>query len=85
MIYMETRNGKKEMKNLVGWVGTVMGMIGSMLVALNNGMQDFGYSCFLVGSVAWLYVSIKDKNSAAIIQWIFFLVCNIVGLASYLK
>lgn len=73
------------MKNELGWAGTVFGMVGSMLVALNNGMQDIGYICFLLGAISWLYVSIKDRNNAAIIQWGFFTIVNIVGLVSYLK
>lgn len=73
------------MKNALGWAGTIFGMIGSMLVALNNGMQDFGYICFLLGSVSWFYVSIKEKMNSAIIQWGFFTVINFVGLLSYLK
>lgn len=70
---------------MFGWAGTVFGMFGSILVALNNGYQDVGYIFFLIGAVCWLYVSIGRKDNAGIIQWLFFTIVNIVGLVSYLK
>lgn len=73
------------MKNMLGWAGTVFGILGSILVAMNNGLQDIGYICFLIGSVSWLVVSIKDRANSAIIQWGFFTVINFVGLLSYVK
>ena len=70
---------------MIGWIGTVSGIIGSILVALNSGLQDVGYIFFLIGSLSWLFVSIKDRVNAAIMQWGFFTVINFVGLLSYLK
>lgn len=67
------------------WAGTVFGMLGSILVALNNGYQDVGYIFFLIGAVCWLCASIGRKDNAGIIQWLFFTIINIVGLVSYLK
>jgi len=70
---------------MVAWLGTVFGILGSILVALNNGLQDFGYICFLVGSISWLVVSVKKCDNAGIMQWGVFTIINLVGLLSYLK
>jgi nicotinamide riboside transporter PnuC len=82
---INNESGAGKMTNVTGWIGTVSGIIGSILVAMNNGLQDFGYIFFLIGSLSWLFVSIKDKANAAIMQWGFFTVINFVGLLSYLK
>ena len=66
------------------WIGTIAGIIGSLLVAMNNGLQFIGYSAFLIGAVAWLIASIQTKDKAGIAQWGFFTAVNIMGLVNYI-
>jgi hypothetical protein len=79
---METRNEEQKM---AAWIGTVFGILGAMLVALNNGMQDFGYICFTIGSIFSLTSAVKMRDNANIILWLVFLIINIFGLFSYVK
>jgi hypothetical protein len=65
------------------WIGTIAGIIGSLLVAMNNGFQFVGYIAFLIGAVSWLYASIKTKDKAGIAQWGFFTAVNIMGIINY--
>lgn len=66
------------------WIGTVCGIIGALLVAANNGMQNIGYGFFLVGSIFSLLGAVKAKDKANITLWLVFASINIFGLVKYL-
>lgn len=67
------------------WVGTIAGIIGAILVAANSGLQFIGYFAFLTGSIAWLIVSARCKDSAGMVQWAFFSAVNLWGIINYVK
>lgn len=67
------------------WIGTMAGILGSVLVAANNGFQVFGYIAFLTGSIAWLYSSVDSKDKAGIVQWAFFSIVNFWGIINYVN
>jgi len=79
---METNNKEQKM---IGWAGTVFGILGAVFVAVNMGLNDIGYIFFTIGSVFSLASSIQKKQNDAIILWGVFLFINIIGLFSYLK
>lgn len=68
---------------MLKWIGTIAGIIGSLLVALNSGYQFIGYISFLIGAISWLIVSIQNKDKAGIVQWMFFSAVNLLGLINY--
>lgn len=68
---------------MLKWIGTIAGIIGSLLVAMNNGLQFIGYIAFLIGAISWLIASVQTKDKAGIIQWLFFTAVNIMGIVNY--
>lgn len=68
---------------MLSWIGTICGIIGSVLVAANNGFQFVGYVSFLIGAMACLATSIKAKDKAQITLWGFFTCVNIMGIYNY--
>lgn len=70
---------------MVGWTGTVFGILGAMLVASNCGVNDIGYILFTVGAGFSLTNSIKMRDNANITLWLVFFIINIFGLVSYAK
>ena len=68
---------------IMAWVGTTCGIVGSVLVAANTGLQFVGYVSFLIGALACLYTSIARKDKAGVTLWAFFSAVNIWGLVSY--
>ena len=68
---------------MLAWIGTICGILGSVLVAMNNGFQFVGYTSFLIGSIACLIVAVKAKDKANITLWGFFLSVNIMGIVNY--
>lgn len=66
------------------WIGTICGIIGALLVAANNGLQDIGYVFFLIGAIFSLLGAIQEKHAANITLWIVFASINLFGLIKYL-
>jgi len=66
------------MKKIIAWFGTIASVAGAFIVALQ--FFIFGYVLFLVGSVAWLYVGVVQKDRALIVLNFAFLTANIIGL-----
>lgn len=70
---------------MIGWAGTVFGILGALFVACNMGVADIGYCFFTVGSIFCLIDSIKKQDNANIILWLVFLIINLFGLWSFAK
>lgn len=70
---------------MIGWIGTVFGILGAVFVASNSGVNDIGYIFFTVGSMFSLIDSFKQKNKSAFTLWTVFFIINIFGIVSYLK
>lgn len=68
------------MKTLA-WLGTTFSICGSFLVA--TGTMDYGYICFLLGSLAWLIVAIVRKDRALLVLNGTFFLANIIGICRY--
>jgi len=65
------------MLNKIEWLGTVSSIIGAFIVAF--GIMLVGYSFFMVGSVSWLYVGIKQHNRPLITLNATFFLANVIG------
>ena len=62
---------------LTGWLGTIASIVGSFLVALQ--FMIVGYSCFLVGSIAWLLIGIHRSDKPLVVLNGAFLLANLIG------
>ena len=60
-----------------GWLGTLASIVGSFLVALQ--FMLVGYSCFLVGSIAWLYIGVTRGDKPLVVLNGAFLIANLIG------
>lgn len=65
------------MLNKIEWLGTVSSIIGAFIVAF--GFMLAGYSFFMIGSMSWLYVGIKQQNRPLITLNFTFFLANIIG------
>jgi hypothetical protein len=62
------------------WIGTVAGVAGAVLIALNLGLVEYGFVLFLFSSSLWLAVAlIQREPSLAVLQGTF-TVINVIGL-----
>lgn len=63
-----------------GWIGSVAGIVGGIMVALKFEYSKFGYIFFMLSAITWTVQSIKNKDTALILLNIFFILINILGL-----
>lgn len=63
---------------MLGWLGTVTSIVGSFLVAFQ--IVLVGYCFFIVGSVSWCIVAIRNKDRALLTLNAVFLIANFVGV-----
>ena len=63
---------------IVSWVGTVASIIGAYLVAMQFIL--IGYIAFSIGSITWLTVGIRRRDSALIVMNGTFFIANMIGL-----
>jgi len=61
----------------IEWLGTITSIIGAFIVAF--GAMLAGYSFFMVGSISWLIVGIKQQNRPLITLNSVFFLANITG------
>ena len=65
---------------MLGWIGTITGIIGALLIAFNFEYSKFGYLFFLVSSTTWGLQGYKNKDSALMVINIVFTGVNIIGI-----
>ena len=69
--------GKKMLYN-IKWLGNFFSITGAFILAL--GYTISGYSLFIIGSGAWFYAGIAQKDKALILLNTFFLLADFIGL-----
>ncbi len=62
----------------ISWVATILSVFGAFMVA--NGINLFGYTAFILGSVGWGYIGLVNKDNALTTMQGIFLMANIMGL-----
>ena len=66
------------------WIGTVTGVMGALLIALNVGAVHWGFVFFLISSTIWCWAGYRQRDwSLASLQGAF-VVINLVGLWRWL-
>jgi len=60
------------------WLGTLASIVGAFMVATK--IVFLGYCLFIIGSVSWLFVGIKNRDMPLIVLNGTFLLANLVGL-----
>ena len=63
---------------IISWIGTVASIFGAYLVALQFIL--IGYVAFSIGSITWLIVGVKRRDSALIVMNGTFFIANMIGL-----
>jgi nicotinamide riboside transporter PnuC len=64
-------------------IATMCGITGSILVALNTGLQSYGFGFFLVCSAKYAYDNIKKRDMPAAYLWTFYAMMDIYGAYRY--
>jgi len=70
--------GGRMLENIKMWVGTVPSVTGAFILAV--GFPVAGYLLFIVGSGAWFYAGIVQKDKALLTLNAFFLAADFIGI-----
>ena len=70
----------KSMNNIWGWIGTITGIAGGVLVALNFEFSKFGYMFFMVSAISWIIQGVKNNDNSLVLLNAVFVCVNTLGL-----
>ena len=65
------------------WLGTIAGVVGAMLIALNIGQVGMGFILFTVSSTLWLIAGWMHREMSLVVLQGVFLVIDIVGIYNW--
>ncbi len=68
------------MNNFWGWFGTITGISGGMLIALNFNHSKFGYIFFMISAISWIIQGTKNNDKSLVILNAFFVCVNMLGI-----
>ena len=68
----------------VKWIGTIAGVAGAVLVALNIGVTGYGFVLFLVSSILWSLIGWIQREVSLVVLQGAFTVINAVGIVRWL-
>ena len=68
------------MNNAWGWFGTVTGITGSLLVALNFELSKFGYIFFMASAISWTIQGAKNNDNSLVLLNVVFVCVNMLGI-----
>lgn len=68
------------MNNLCGWIGTITGIIGSLLLAFNFEYSKYGYFFFTISAICWVKQGIKNSDNSLILLNTVFIGINALGI-----
>jgi hypothetical protein len=71
---------KTRLVNIVGWIGSALGLAGSLIVALKAPYSGYGFLVYLGSNFAWLYHGVKTQTWALVVMQIGFTTTSFLGL-----
>ena len=60
-------------------IGSYSGIIGALMLAMNNSYSKYGYIFFTISALSLIYTFYRDKIKPMVIQQVVFLAINIYG------
>ena len=69
---------------MIKWLGSITGIIGALMLALNNDYSAYGYIFFTISSFILTYEFLKDKIASMVWMQLIFLSINLLGVYKWL-
>ena len=69
---------------VLGWIGSILGLIGAALLALNVSISGYGWIAFLASNVAWITYGVLTKTYSLLVMQVGFTITSFVGLYRWL-
>lgn len=84
MSLKQTQAKRERTVNAVGWIGSLFGLIGSLLLALNMPISGLGFLAYLVSNVAWLYHGFTTRTWSMCVMQIGFTATSFLGVFNWI-
>jgi len=62
------------------WIGTITGIVGAILIALNIGAVVYGFGLFFISSLLWTIVALIQKERSLMLLQGVYIGLNILGI-----
>lgn len=69
---------------IMGWIGSLFGVIGAVLLSLNTNYSGYGYVFFLISSTVLAAWSVREKHEHQLLMYVVFTCININGCYQWL-
>lgn len=66
------------------WVAASAGMLGALLLALNNNFSGFGFVAFLLSNFLWMAWGVKKRARGLLTMQVGFTATSVMGIANWL-
>ena len=66
------------------WTGTLAGIGGAILIALNMDVSGYGFLLFLASSLLWCAAGVVQRDDSLILLQGTFVIINIIGIYRWL-
>lgn len=60
-------------------IGSITGIIGALMLAMNNEYSGYGYIFFIISAITLTFAFYRDKITSMLLQQLIFLTINIYG------
>lgn len=68
---------------IVGWIGSALGLAGSLVLALNAPYSGYGFLAYLGSNCAWMYHGVKTRTWALVVMQVGFTATSFLGLRNW--
>lgn len=68
---------------VVEWSGAILGLTGSLLLALRLDISGYGFLAFLVSNVCWLYFGVRNRAWGLVTMQAGFTATSLMGLYNW--
>lgn len=72
------------MMKILKWLSTLFLVVGAILVSLNFSESKWGFITFMIGHSILMYCFIKERDYPLLVQNVFFLVIDFIGIYYWL-
>ena len=69
---------------VIEWSGSIFGILGAFMLALNNEYSGWGFVMFLLSNVFWITYGIKTKMYSMLSMQAIFTMSSILGVINWL-
>lgn len=68
---------------IVEWTGAILGMLGSLLLALNIAISGWGFAAFLTSNICWLVFGIRNRAWGLVTMQLGYTVTSLTGIYNW--